>query len=122
LRRDATLQPTLRWEPFPAADVRKSDRDGRLNRIRDVTYDLRILWAENEHPTAVFYARSELPEPSHKVETPLVPAAKYFWTVRARFLLDGITRVTPWAQIRGSAFSDLVVPNRYYFGLKTPSR
>jgi len=55
-------------------------------------------------------------------ETPLVPAAKYFWTVRARFLLDGITRVTPWAQIRGSGFSDLVVLNRYYFGLKTPSR
>jgi hypothetical protein len=31
------------------------------------------------------YARSELPEPSHQVETPLLPSAKYFWTVRARF-------------------------------------
>ena len=115
-----TLQPTLRWEPFPDADARKDDRDGRLNRIRDVSYDLRILGAEHDYPTEVLYARSELPEPSHKVETPLMPAAKYFWTIRARFTLDGVTRVTPWARILGS--NDVVVPSRYYFGLKTPTR
>ena len=117
-----TLQPTLRWESFPDADARKNDRDGRLNWIHDVRYDLRILGAENDHPTEVIYARSELPEPSHKVETPLLPAAKYFWTVRARFTLDGVTRVTPWARIHGSGSSDVVVPSRYYFGLKTPAR
>ena len=117
-----SLQPTLRWEPFPDADTRKADRDGRLNRVRDVRYDLRILGAENDHPTEVVYARSELPEPSHKLETPLLPAAKYFWTVRARFTLDGVTRVTPWARIRGSGSSDIAEPSRYYFGLKARSR
>ena len=117
-----TVQPTLRWEPFPDADARKADRDGRLNRIRDVSYDLRIFGAEHDHPTEVLYARSELSEPSHKVETALMPAAKYFWTVRARFMLDGVTRVTPWARILGSGSSDFVAPSRYYFGLKTPAR
>jgi hypothetical protein len=68
------------------------------------------------------YARSELPEPSHQVETPLLPSAKYFWTVRARLMLDGVTRVTPWARILGSGSSDVVAPSRYYFGLKTPAR
>jgi hypothetical protein len=117
-----SLQPTLRWEPFPDADARKDDRDGRLSRIRDVTYDLQILGAEADYPTEVLYARSELPEASHKLETPLLPAGKYFWTIRARFTLDGITRVTPWARIRGSGSSDFVVPSRYYFGLKTSAR
>lgn len=117
-----TLQPTLRWEAFSDAAARKDDRGGRLNGIRDVSYDLRIFLAEEDHPGDVFYARSELPEPSHKVETPLLPTAKYFWTVRARFMLDGMTRVTPWARIHGSGSSDFVSPSRYYFGLRAPAR
>lgn len=117
-----TLQPTLRWEPFPDADDRKDDRDGTLNRIREVTYDLKILRAERDYPAQVLYARSGLPEPSHTVDTPLPPSAKYFWTVRARFTLEGVTRVTPWSRIRGIASNDVVVPSPYYFGLKTPSR
>jgi hypothetical protein len=117
-----TLQPTLRWEPFPNMEDRENDRNGRLTVIRDVTYDLKILGTERDYPTKVLYARSDLREPSHRVEMPLLPEAKYFWTVRARFTLDGVTRVTPWSQILGGYSSEVVVPSRYYFGLKTPSR
>jgi len=117
-----SLQPTLRWEPFPDAETRKGDRDGTLSRIRDVTYDLKILPAERNYPAHVVYARSGLAEASHKMETPLLPEAKYFWTVRARFTLDGATRVTPWSRILGRDSSDAVAPSAYYFGLKTPPR
>ena len=51
-----------------------------------------------------------VPPAFHKLETPLSPAARYFWTVRARFKLDGVTRVTPWARIHGSGSSEFVSP------------
>lgn len=116
-----SLRPTLRWKPFPDSDDRKADREGMLSRVRNVTYELKILRAERDHPAQVVYARSGLPEPSHRLETPLEPSARYFWTVRARFELDGVTRVTPWGRIRGAGSTDLVVPSRFYYGLKTPS-
>jgi hypothetical protein len=114
-------QPTLRWEPFPDADDRNADQDGRLNRVHNVTYDLQIRRAEGDYPAQVIYARSGLPEPSHRPETVLEPSAKYFWTTRARFELDGLTRVTPGGRIRGPGSTDLVVPSPFYFGLATPS-
>jgi hypothetical protein len=117
-----SLRPTLRWEPFPDSDDRKADHEGMLNRVRNVTYDLKILRAESEYPAQVIYTRSGLPEPSHRPENPLEPSAKYFWTVRARFELDGLTRVTPWGRIRGEGSTDMVVPSPFYFGLKTPSQ
>ncbi|MHB8844328.1 MAG: hypothetical protein ACYC7L_06215 [Nitrospirota bacterium] len=33
----------------------------------------------------------------HTIEGPLDPASDYYWTVRARFKLDGKTRLTPWS-------------------------
>lgn len=116
-----SLRPTLRWEPFPDADDRKADREGILDRVRHVTYDVKIFRAENDHPAQVIYARRGLPAPTHTLETSLEVSTRYFWTVRARFELDGATRVTPWGRIRGPGSTDLVVPSPFYFGLKTPS-
>src|SRR5437867_808230 len=110
-------QPTLQWEPFPNSDDLNGELEWLLSRIHAVSYDLKIYSAERDYPAEVIYARSGLPRPSHRVETPLKPSANYFWTVRARFELHGVTRVTPWGRIRGAHSTDLVVPTPFYFGL-----
>jgi hypothetical protein len=78
-----SLQPTLQWEAF------KGD---------DVTYDLMIRRAAwHNFGNQQVYNRERLTEPSHKVEIPLDPMTRYFWTVRARFSANGRTKVTEWS-------------------------
>ena len=113
-----SVQPTLAWESFPDEDELIGEAEELLGRV---SYDLKIYRAEHDYPAKVIYARSGLPWPSHRVETPLEPSAEYFWTVRARFELGGVTRVTPWGRIRGPDSTDLVVPSPFYYGLKTPA-
>ena len=86
-----SLQPTFRWERFEAGNQTGID-------LASVRYDLRIWDVQNGAPVGVAYAREGLAETFHRLETPLRPQTKYFWSVRARFLLDGQTRVTPWAR------------------------
>lgn len=102
-----SLQPTLRWEAFPRPQDREADREGHLSRIRSVTYDLRIWRATNAYPAELIYAREGFPEPSHRVEVPLERSTEYFWTVRARFELDGDVRVTGWGLALRVRLSDL---------------
>lgn len=111
-------QPTLRWEPFPDEVDRKA---GLPSHVSQVSYDLKILRAELGHPSRVIYERVGLPVPSHRVEEPLERSARYFWTVRARFELNGATRVTPWSRLRLGPSADSVVPSPLYFGLETPA-
>lgn len=102
-----SLQPTLRWESFPRPQDQEADKDGVLNRIRNITYDLTIWRVEPrrfhgrglDYPIELVYARQGLPEPLHTVADGLRPSTKYFWTVRARFELDGQTRVTRWGRV-----------------------
>ncbi|MCX7914624.1 MAG: hypothetical protein N2511_08595, partial [Thermodesulfovibrionales bacterium] len=84
-----SLQPTFKWASFPKSRDLGRDEQGFLIKIRDVTYDLKIWKAENEFPGYLIYSRQSLPEPFHKIEQLLEPCAKYFWTVRARFKIDG---------------------------------
>ena len=99
-----SLKPTFRWEPFPRPQDYEADkervlkriREGVLKRIRNVAYDLKIWRAEDEFPIELIYARQGLPDPSHSIEEPLEPSTKYFWTIRARFELDGHSRVIAW--------------------------
>ena len=53
------------------------------------------------------------------IETPLAPSTRYAWTVRARFDLDGATRVTAWgSEGRGSRLPQ--VPNPFYYRFAIP--
>lgn len=98
-----TLRPTLAWEAFP----REQDRvltPEIANRVTDVVYDLRLasmrMWSRGTSflvPSDDVYARDGLPEPRHTVEETLWANRPYFWTVRARFTLDGQPRATEWA-------------------------
>jgi hypothetical protein len=89
-----SLQPVLRWEPFPSEGIH-ADAE-QVSKIRDITYELNIWLSENDYPFSLIYARRDLPEPRHMVEESLLPCTKYFWTVRARFLIDGKKRVSEW--------------------------
>jgi hypothetical protein len=87
--------PTLRWQVFPTAEV-KQQAPELAARLRRVRYDLVIARESNLAPEHVVYLREGLPEPQHTLELPLEPGARYFWTVRARFELDGRERVIDW--------------------------
>lgn len=103
------LQPTFRWEAFPRpVDLPGSGGDGR--HFTDVSYEMSVFRAVVKRTDSVrtyvagplVYARKGLTEPSHRIEEPLQPCARYAWTVRARFKLDGQPRVTEWTVSTGA--------------------
>lgn len=90
------LSPLLSWESFPReSDVSVAPDD--MKRVRHVRYDLLVATGGNgETPTALYRADG-LKETSLRLPMKLKPDTRYFWSVRARFELDGRTRVTEWA-------------------------
>jgi len=128
-----SLQPALRWEPFPRPADLGADRAGWVYRARHVTYDLRIWRAARDYyssqdvyPAELVYSRTALAAPEHTVETPLERDTQYLWSVRARFELDGQQRVTPWSVLLLPGQSGLddprsmSVPPRGYYRFATP--
>jgi hypothetical protein len=100
-----------------------------LEKISDVTYDLKIWKGRNGSLTELVYERTGVKAietwnetmvspvritasgqetlasrlrregtAEHKIGVPLEPASEYFWSVRARFKLDGKVRVTMWSR------------------------
>lgn len=124
-----SLQPTLRWEAFPRQQDREADKKGVIGRIRHVTYDLKIWRVEEEYPleypARLVYFRRGLPEPWHKIEDPLEPSTKYFWSIRARFELEGHPRVTQWGVTENPHNPTVtrlpLVPNPFHYRFETPS-
>lgn len=51
--------------------------------------------------------RTGLAETSHRVEEPLPQGATYDWSVRARFMLNGVPRDTRWSSLAAPDYSDL---------------
>lgn len=99
----ASVQPTLQWERFPR-DHDRVDADGQYHLITDVHYDLRVFDTAIPSSTNIMlvpaqqvYNARDISEPYHKIESGLNDCTDYFWTVRARFKLDGQVRVTEWA-------------------------
>jgi hypothetical protein len=91
-----SVRPVLSWEKFPrAADVEAAP--GEMARVRNVSYDLVIAIDHRNAPLRVVYRRDALGANSHRLETALEPARRYFWSVRARFELDGEVYVTEWS-------------------------
>ncbi len=52
----------------------------------------------------MIYERRDLPDSSHKPERPLEKESRYFWSVRARFNLDGNTKGTKWGYFRSPQY------------------
>jgi hypothetical protein len=100
-----SAQPVLRWQPFPRPADLASDTNGSFAQLKSVRYDLRIWRGLDEYQmtTDLAYAREALPNPFHQVENALPCGSWYFWSVRARFELNGETRVTEWSRIESPA-------------------
>ncbi len=92
-----SLRPNLRWSAFPRdVDIEELD-PAIVQRISAVTYDLRIWSVERCERGPVIYERSALATAGHTLEVALEPATRYFWSVRARFTLDGRPMATRWS-------------------------
>lgn len=114
-----SLQPTLRWQPFPRlSDVIKSPED--MKRVNNVRYDLVIAKEYNGEPTEIIYRRNGLPNNKHKIEDTLDIKTGYFWSVRARFELDGHQRVTEWSSSSRVTREHFTTPNRWSYRFCTP--
>ena len=92
-----SLRPTLRWSAFPRELDREKLPSALVEKISDVTYDLKIWEAERCEGGRLVYERTGLPFPEHRLETPLAPALRYFWSFRARFTVDDRPMATDWA-------------------------
>lgn len=96
-----SLQPLLRWEPFPTPEDRELYREGLFESIKDIRYDIKIWLSDNDSPGLLIYSETGLPEPQFKLQKSLLYCSKYFWSIRARFEVEGKTRVTDWGVSTG---------------------
>lgn len=93
-----TLTPTLAWESFP----RPFDQAGDgTQTFGDVMYDLRIYDGALSglgtiSPLHKVHETSGITENHYQLTEPLQPCGWYFWTVRARYRLNGVMRATEW--------------------------
>lgn len=93
-------QPTLKWESFPRDKDREADSMGILNRVSDITYELKVWKGKDGAPEKLIYSRPGLTVPEHTLEKALQADTEYFWAVRSHFKLDGQERLTKWAHSR----------------------
>jgi len=113
------IQPTLSWQQFPrTSDIRKAPEE--MGRVRNVRYDLVIAREHNFAPAEVVYRREGLPGNVHTIKTALSPATRYYWTVRARFDLDGRKRVTEWGSISYMVREQMTAPSQWSYRFRTP--
>ena len=97
-----SLTPALAWERAPQVLPSGANLWGSA---ADIRYDLRIWNSDGEVPKDLAYERIGLVEARHKVETPLAPGSVYFWSVRARAIVAGNLRSTPWSMAKYPEFA-----------------
>ena len=115
-----TLRPTLRWVGFPRDLDRQKLDPAVLRKIGDVRYDLKIWQAEGCERGRLVYERRGLPTPEHAMEVSLAPASRYFWSVRARFAVDGQPMAMRWANFNLMSCFPHEVPDWLYHRFVTP--
>lgn len=113
-------RPTLRWSAFPRAVDRDLLAHDVLQRISKVSYELKIWRAEDCERGHPVYERSGLALPAHTLEQPLEPGSRYFWSVRARFLMDGKPNTTPWSFFDATSCFANDVTDWQYWRFVTP--
>ncbi len=118
-----TSQPELRWEAFPPRDKDGvAVADAALARAKWIVYDLKLWREDNGAPGALAEEHKGLPEPRYQFQSPLAACTKFFWTVRARFTLEGTEQATEWGviQTEGRPRWVPVVPDPGYYRFQTP--
>lgn len=102
-----SLQPTLSWEPADPEEMPDA-------RYHLVVYRLEGFPAHE----VVVYARRDLTETSHTLETPLLPSTRYYWRVGVTYSNGKETR-TEWNGYR--AFYFIPVPFIWFIGFTSGS-
>jgi hypothetical protein len=111
------FSPLLAWQSFPReSDISADPLD--LKQVKNVRYDLVVGSGDNGETPDMFYRIKGLTETSHKLPMRLKPNTRYFWSVRARFDLNGRTRVTDWAT--DCPFEEQLVVGARLFRFYTP--
>ncbi len=121
-----SFQPTFTWAPFEPPPDRQSEASKSGIGSSEVTYEVKIWRADEDHyPLNLVYQREGVVEASHRVGMPLEPNTKYVWSVRARFPVEGKTRVNEWGRINEGICvfqrSYSYIPSLCYYRFKTPS-
>lgn len=113
-----TLTPTFRWKPLTIAPTDSSTH--RISdRIDHVTYEIRIWRTVASNTGKLVYARERLTATEHRLERPLNPGTRYYWSVRANFEVEGRRRTTEWT-LAGYTLRNEAVPNASCLRFKTP--
>jgi hypothetical protein len=94
--------------PLSSRDLRFLLRLGHPTRPGELVYERRALDLPVVVPSAAAVGvPAAARHVEHRVESVLAPDSVYMWTVRARFVLDGSTRVTPWSYYRNASVQPL---------------
>ncbi len=96
----ATRTPTLEWEPFPRTIDQHTRYAPLLSTVSNIRYDLRIWKVVSDTPPQLVYERRALTVPTHTLDQPLESGTRYFWSIRARFDVNGKIRATRWGCYR----------------------
>jgi hypothetical protein len=113
------LRPRFKWEAFPRpGDIAVAPEE--MKRVSNVKYDLLIAKEENMAPGVVIYQQQGLQSPEHVINLSLQPDSRYFWTVRARFELDGRSRITEWGSTHFAVRERITAPSQYSYRFRTP--
>ena len=92
-----SLRPTLRWSSFPRDLDRKKLDPALLQKVSDISYDLKIWEVEGCARGKLVYENTGMNAAKHQLEYPLKPGQRYYWTFRARFKVDNQHMATSWA-------------------------
>jgi len=76
-----------------------------LNAVSNIRYDLRLWKVISDYPPQLVYERRTLTVPEHTLDQPLESKTRYFWSVRARFDVNGKTRATRWSCYRSPNYN-----------------
>lgn len=115
------LRPRFKWEAFPRpGDVAAAPEE--MKRVSNVRYDLLVAQEKNMAPDEIIYRREGLLSPEHVINLSLRSDARYFWTVRARFDLDGRSRVTEWGSTHFAVRERITAPSQHSYRFRTPGR
>lgn len=114
-----SLRPTLTWEPFPRpSDI--SAAPETMSRIKRVRYDLIVAREKNLAPEEIVYQKQGLTKNGHTLDIALRSNCRYFWTVRARFELDGQEYLSDWGVVHFMAFGRITAPSKWSYRFRTP--
>jgi len=90
-----SVSPLLAWSAPLASSLDAGPPAGAA--AEDLHYDLRIFEEYDWGRGDLVYERAGLRGNEHRIESELKPATMYFWTVRARYAVDGQRRATRWS-------------------------